>query len=199
PLPITHLPFHLALALHQAVHAAALLSRARSTQLLVDVRRDLALGLGELLGRAHRVLDAAVEVALLLALQPAARFAQALRRGGGVARGPGLPAGARPAHGIGGVLETPRGVLQRGVRLLARQPLQLPRQVLRLLGQRALAAAASAAGHVRRAARELSLPLGLLLLPLRQLAQALQGLVHLVARLLLLAALHGLVLVLELV
>jgi hypothetical protein len=66
-LQLGHLALHLALALHQAVHAPALLAGIRRAKLFVDVGRDLSLGLSQRLRRAHRVLHAAIEAALLLA------------------------------------------------------------------------------------------------------------------------------------
>ena len=144
------------------------------------------------------MLDVAVEAARALVLQPLARVAQAIEGRLRVRLARALPARAGAAHRVGRILQAAGGLLHRGRGLLAREPLEAAGQLLGLLGELALRPAAGPA-QVGRAAGLATHALALLLLPLRQLAQPLEGGVHLVVGLLLLAALDGLVLVLELV
>ena len=83
--------------------------------------------------------------------------------------------------------------------LLARQLLEPPRGLLQLVGELALAAAATAAAVLLARGRHPALPLGFLLLAPREVLQLLGELVHLLIARLLLGALLHLVLVRELV
>jgi hypothetical protein len=89
------------------------------------------------------------------------------------------------------LLHLPRRVEQILTLLFTRQPLETPRRLFDLIGERALlgAAAATAAaaltGLLPALERLAPLPLGFLLLPARQLLQLLEQLVHLAVVLLL--------------
>ena len=104
------------------------------------------------------------------------------------------PVRRETAHRVGGLLQLPRDVLEFPVAGLPRQPLQLPRRLLGLLGQvaRGIAPAPLSTLLGRGPA---ALAFQLLLLAAGQLAQLLQRLIDLLVGGLLLAPLHGLVLV----
>ena len=131
-------------------------------------------------------------------LQPASGLLETLQRRPCLRRG--CPAGLRGrlAHRLRGLLQVTGRLLELSVVHLTGQALELARRLFRLFGQVALRLAASG-GATLVLLGPPSLPLGLLLLPASQLLKLLEELVYLVVRLLLLAALHGLVLVLELV
>ena len=103
-----------------------------------------------------------------------------------------------PAHGVGGILETPGGIHHLGRVLLAGQALEPARRFLHFLGELPLGGATAALGRLLPA-RPHPLPFGLTLLAPCELAQPLHELIHGVVGLLLLATLHRLVLVLQLV
>ena len=108
---------------------------------------------------------------------------------------PGVPTvRRRPAHRVRGLLQLPRDLLQIPIARLPGQPLQLARGLLGLLGQIARRVAAAPLSALLRRGPA-SLPFQLLFLAAGQLAQLLQRLVDLLVAGLLLAALHGLVLV----
>ncbi len=117
----------------------------------------------------------------------------------GIRFGHGLrPTGACGlSHIFRRLLQIPRRLLQPRIIHLTGEPLKLSRSLLGLLCQAPLCITAAALSIL--VGGRASLTLGHLLLPTGQLLELLQQLVDLVVRLLLLASLHRLVLILELV
>ena len=144
------------------------------------------------------VLDVARQPLALLPLKLALDLAQAVegRRRLREALVVGVRGGL--AHGVGRLLQPSRRLHHLGRLLLAGEPLEPPRRLLRLLGEHPLRRAAAGPRGLA-APRPPALPLRLLLLPTGELAQPLHQGVDLVVARLLLPALHRLVLVLQLV
>ena len=188
---------HLVLALGQAADALDAL-------LIVEVAEaghlpgHVRLFRRQLRRAALEVLDVARQALALLPLQLALDLAQAVK--GRRRLGEPLVVGVRGglAHGVGRLLQPPRRLHHLGRLLLAGEPLEPPRRLLRLFGEHPLRGA-PAGPRGLAAPRPPPLPLGLLLLPAGELAQPLHQGVDLVVRGLLLPALHRLVLVLQLV
>ena len=107
--------------------------------------------------------------------------------------------GRRLPHGVRRFLQLSRGLLQVLTLLLARQLLQPARRLFEFLRELTLGVAAAAARLALACGRQATLPLGLLLLPARELLQLLGELVDLLVAALLLGALLQLVLIRELV
>ena len=159
---------------------------------LRDVLLDLLLLAGHRLGLAQRVLHVASGARRLRLLELALGLLQLLHRLRGRGGRVRVAVCRRLPHRIGGLLQLARGLLQLRAVLFARELLELPRGFFRLLGERALRVAAALTLALRGAP---ALPLGLLLLPARQLLQLLGELVDLLVGLLLRRALRRLVLV----
>ena len=196
PLQVGDLLEHLVLALDEPAHALRgdLVGAG-------DVDRfpgDLQLLLDQLFAPPQRVLRVALHPPGLVALQEPPRGAQPVQRGTRVGGTLVSSSRGRLPHRVGGVLKLARRLGQTLVGLHARQLLEAPRLLLHLVGERALVLRAAPGGSLRTVGEALS-SLGLLFLAPGQLAQALQRLVDLLVRLLAFAALHALVLVLELV
>ncbi len=196
-LEVGHPRLHLVLALGEAADALEPL-------LVVEVAeaghlpRHVRLFRRQLRRPPLEVLDVARQPLALLPLQLALDLAQAVegRRRLREALVVGVRGGL--AHGVGRLLQPPRRLHHLGRLLLAGEPLEPPRRLLRLVGEHALRRAAAGPRGLA-ATRPPALPLRLLLLPAGELAQPLHQGVDLVVRGLLLPALHRLVLVLQLV
>ena len=196
PLQVGYLRGHLVLALDEPAHAF------RGDLVCAgDVHRflgDVELLLDQLLAPLQGILRVPLDAPGLIALQQSPRGPQPVERGTGVGGCLASSGGGSFPHRVGGVLKLARRLRQALVGLHARELLQAPRLLLHLIGERALVLCAAPGGTLR-AVGEALLALGLLLLAPRQFAQALKRLVDLLVGLLALAALHALVLVLELV
>ena len=196
PLQVGHLLGHFVLALDEPPHAfrGDLVGTG-------DVHRfpgDVELLLDQLLAPLQGILRVPLDAPGLIALQQSPRGPQPVECGTRVGGRFASSGGRRFPHRVGGVLKLARGLRQALVGLHAREFLQTPRLLLHLIGERALVLCAAPGGTLR-AVGEALLPFGLLLLAPGQFAQPLERLVDLLVGLLALAALHALVLVLELV
>ena len=196
PLQVGHFLRHLVLALDEPPHAFGgdLVGTG-------DVHRfpgDVELLLDQLLAPLQGILRVPLDAPGLIALQQSPRGPQTVECGTRIGGRLASPGGGRFPHRVGGVLKLARGLRQALVGLHAREFLQTPRLLLHLIGERALVLCAAPGGTLR-AVGEALLPFGLLLLAPGQFAQPLERLVDLLVGLLALAALHALVLVLELV
>ena len=197
PLQVRDLGLHGVLALHQPLQFLHPLLVVRHRLQAVDPGGNLALLVGQPVGAAQRLLDVALQAPGLLVRQPVLHVAQPVERGARLGEAQVVGVGRRAAHRVRRLLQPARGVHHLRRAHLAREALQPARGLLRLLGQRALPGAAALGALLP--ARPPALPLGLALLAAGQLAQALHQLVDGIVRRLLLAALHRLVLVLQLV
>ena len=196
PLQVGNLRGHLVLALDEPAHAfrGDLVGAG-------DVHRflgDIELLLDQLLAPLQGILRVPLDTPGLIALQQSPRGPQTVECGTRIGGRFASSGGGRFPHRVGGVLKLARRLRQALVGLHARELLQAPRLLLHLIGERALVLCAAPGGTLR-AVGEALLALGLLLLAPRQFAQTLERLVDLLVGLLPLAALHALVLILELV
>ena len=198
-LQLPKLRVHGVFALLQGLRLRVLGGTLCTVQTL-DFRRDLALLFGKRLRLTHGVLHVAVAASvlillkLLLCLLDLVQCCSRLRPG--IARS----VGRRLAHRIGRVLKLPRCIGQVLLLLLPGQLFQTPRCFFQFLGQLTLGLTTAAATARLLSGRcEALLPLGFLLLPLRQFLQLLGQFVDLFVGALLFGALLHLVLVGQLV
>ena len=197
PLEIGHLRLHPVLPLYQPSDALDPL-RVRQVAQPDDLVGDVRLFRGQIGRPPLRILDVTRQAAALLALQLTLHLTQLVERRAGLGEALVVGVGGRPQHRVGHRLQTPCRLHHIGRPKLPRQPLEPSRRLFGLFGQRALRRAAAGLRGLP-ATGPAPLPLGLLLLPARQLLEPLHQLVDLVVGGLLLSALYYLVLVLELV
>jgi hypothetical protein len=140
-LEILHFVRHRALLLSDGL--LQLLLRARvsgALAKLLHVRLHVLFLIGELLCRANRVGHIARCATRLFLIEQAPRFLKAVERLRRIAAFLAVRRGA--THRVSRVLQSARSVSQRLILLLAREPLQLTRLLLGLLGEVALSLAA---------------------------------------------------------
>ena len=154
---------------------------------------------GQLVHPLARFLQVALETLVLRSAEIVAGIAQPPQRRPCLGHTGAAPVRRRPAHRVGRLLQLARDLLELPVARLAREPLQLPRGLLRLLGQLPGRVAPAPALSPLLGGGPTLLSLQLLLLAAGELAELLHQLVDLLVGALLLAALHGLVLIAELV
>ena len=165
----------------------------------LDFLLDLARFARELLGLLRRLLDVALAASTLIAFEPLLRLAQPFERGLRLcARRPG-PLAAASFIAFAASCSCRSGVAESCALLVARELLEPTRRFFDFLRELPLRVAAAAAARALAARRHSPLPLGLLLLPARQLLQLLDQFVDAAVLALLLGALLHLVLVRQLV
>ena len=184
---------HLGLGLDDAIGLAP--RWAIRTPHRVHAVLDIFLLLGEFLNSLARVVQIALQAVVLHALQLVAHVAQATQCRLGLGDAGVASLRGRPAHRVGDLLQLPRHLLELPLTRLAGEAFQLAGGLLGLLGEiaRRLAAASALPALLRRGAP--ALPFKLLFLAPGQLAQLFQRFVDGLVGGLLLAPLHGLVLV----
>src|SRR5262245_4646320 len=131
----------------------------------------------DFVGLPLRGLHIALPAGVLFLLEAPLRVAKLTERGAGLACGTRVTGRGGPPHRIGGLPHLLSGLGKIRSIALARQPFELTRRFLGLIGERALARTASLGQLAGQGL--LSLPLGFLLLPPRELAQLLHQCIEL--------------------
>src|SRR5688500_17130472 len=160
----------------------------RAARELVDVARDSSLVLRQLFGLPDRIIEITRRPLIAVLVEQASRFLQSIESRRTLRHATIVRAGGRATHRVRRVLQSARTFreLLAILRVLARQPLELTRHLLRLLGELTLRAAAATARLTLLATHRVPQPLVLLLQPAREVLQLLGRLVDLIVGLLLL-------------